>query len=103
MNTMTQRFLKQTATWEARTGTDAHSGNTYGASATIKVRWFTEHVVLRLANRREVTSSAHISTTATVNEGDRITDEFGRAREIVDVRINRDSRGALSHRVAYLA
>lgn len=100
---MVNKFLKQTASWEARTGTDAHSGNTYSTAVPIKVRWFTEHVVLRLSDRREVTSSAHISTKAAISTGDRITDEFGRAREIIDVRLDRDSRGNYSHRVGYLA
>lgn len=100
---MVDKFLRQTATWEARTGTDAHAGNTYGTAATIKVRWFTEHVVVRTSDRREITSSAHISCKEAVALGDRITDESGRAREVIDVRLDRDTRGNYSHRVAYLA
>lgn len=97
------RFFTQTAVLERRTASDAYDGNTYATGTTVNVRWFTEATVVRTNDRREVISSAHVSLTNTVTEGDRITDESGRAREVVLVRKNRDTRGTFSHFVAYLA
>jgi hypothetical protein len=97
------RFMKQTAVLERRTATDAYDGTTYATGVTVNVRWFTEATVVRTRDAREVISSAHVSLKDTITEGDRITDESGRAREVVMVRKNRDTRGTFSHYVAYLA
>ncbi len=102
-NLMVTPFLRQTAALERRTGTSAYTGNTYTTPETIRVRWYSQETVLRFDDGREVISDAHISTRAAITEGDRITDERGRAREIVRVRRNRDTRGAFSHWVGYLA
>lgn len=98
---MTDRFMQQTATLKARTATDAYTGDTFTTS-TIAVRWYTEETLLRMDDGREIVSSGHISTAAVISEGDRVTDEDGRDREILRVRLNRDSRGNMSHRVGYL-
>ena len=97
------RFLTQTAVLERRTAQDAYAGNTYASPVSISVRWATEARLLRGLDGGEVISSSFVSTLAEVTEGDRITDEAGRAREIVRVRRNRDTRGTFSHYVAYLA
>jgi hypothetical protein len=96
------RFFKQTAILERRTVTDAYNGTSYGPPSTIAVRWFTDASVVLTNERREVTSNARISTLAEVSVGDRVTDESGRQREVVQVRFNRGTRGDYSHRVAYL-
>jgi len=93
----------QTAVWERRISTNAYDGNTYAAAVTIAVRWFTEERVLRFNDGREIVSGSHVSTSATIAEGDRITDEDGTAREVVRVRLNRDTTGRYSHRIGYLA
>lgn len=97
------RFFKQTAVWEARLATDHHRGTTYDTATTIAVRWFTGERVVRTAQGREVVSGSRVSTLAAVREGDRITDEDGRQREVVAVRKNRNTRGQFSHYVADLA
>ena len=97
------RFLKQPVLLERRVSTDAYSGNSYATGVTVPARWFSEVSVLMGDDRREVVSSAHVSLLVEVSEGDRITDESGRAREVVRVRRNRDTRGVFSHYVAYLA
>lgn len=97
------RFLNETAVIEARVGTDAYSGNQYGAPVSTPVRWHSEHKVVRDDQGREVISDSHISLTASVSVGDRVTDEWGRKREVVAVRINRSTTGVFSHYVAYLA
>lgn len=102
-NLMVTPFLRQTAVLERRTATSAREGNTYTAAETIRVRWYSEETVLRFDDGREIISGAHISTPALISEGDRLTDEDGRARAIVRVRRNRDTRGAFSHYVGYLA
>lgn len=96
------RFLNETATLERRTGTDAYSGDTFSAPKSIKVRWMTENTVVLLSDRREVVSDSHISCTDEVAVGDRVTDEAGRKREVLTVRLNRSTRGVFSHYVAYL-
>lgn len=100
---MIDRFLQQTAQLERRTATDAYSGTTYSEPIPIQVRWFTEDTVLRYDDGREVISSAYVSTTTFIAEGDRITDEAGRAREVKRVRFNRDTSGRDSHYVGWLA
>lgn len=102
-NPLVDRFLKQAAVLERRTATDAYRGTSYAAPETIKVRWHAEVTVLRTDDGREITSNAHISTATEITEGDRLTDEAGRAREILRVRRNRDTRGRFSHYVGYLA
>jgi hypothetical protein len=98
-----QRFFLQQCVLERRIGTDSYAGNTYGNPTAIRVRWFNEVNVLRTETDREVTSDAHISTTTVIRFGDRITDEDGRKREVVIVRLNRNTRGEFSHFVGYLA
>lgn len=98
-----QRFFLQKCTLERRVGTDAFSGNTYGVPTEIRVRWFNEVTVLRTETDREITSDAYVSTDVLVRVGDRITDEDGRKREVVQVRRNRNTRGEFSHFVGYLA
>lgn len=102
-NLMVTPFLRQTAVLERRTATSAREGNTYAAPETIDVRWYSEETVLRFDDGREIVSGSHISTRALISEGDRVTDEDGRARAIVRVRRNRDTRGAFSHWIGYLA
>lgn len=102
-NPLIDPMTRQTATLERRTGTDGYRGTTYAAPETIAVRWFTEERVLRFDDGREIVSSSHVSTAVAIAEGDRITDEDGRKREVVRVRLNRDTTGRYSHRVGYLA
>lgn len=102
-NPLIDPMTKQTAALERRSDTDAYTGNTYAAPVTIAVRWHTEERVLRYDDGREVVSTAHISTAEAIAVGDRVTDETGRKREILRVRLNRDTTGRYSHRVGYLA
>lgn len=102
-NPLIDPMTKQTAELERRSDTDAYDGNTYAAAVTIAVRWRTEERVLRYDDGREVVSTAHISTVEVISVGDRITDETGRKREILRVRLNRDTTGRYSHRIGYLA
>lgn len=95
--------MREVVQWESRSGGDAYSGVTFDPAVPIQARWFDEVQVVRGDDRREVTSTAHVSTMAFVREGDRITDPSGRAREVIRVRVNRDTRGRYSHTVAYLA
>jgi len=97
------RFLTQTAVLERRVTQDTYAGNAYAAPVTISVRWATEAHLLRGRDGGEVVSDTHLSTLAVIREGDRVTDEAGRAREVVRVRVNRGTRGTMSHYVAYLA
>lgn len=97
------RFFQQTAVWEARTSSDAYTGDTFASPVTINVRWYTENELVRNDEGREVTTSARISTLTAVKVGDRVTDEMTRERTIVTVRKNRDTRGVFSHYVAWLA
>jgi hypothetical protein len=98
-----QRFLTQTAVLERRTTQDAYSGHAYAAAVTIPARWATATRLLQGKDGGEVVSDTHVSVTALITEGDRITDESGRARTVVRVRANRGTRGTFSHYVAYLA
>jgi len=98
-----QRFLTQSIQLERRTAQDAWAGNTFAAPVLISARWATADRVTRGRDGGEIVSDAHFSTLAPVSEGDRVTDESGRAREVIRVRTNRDSRGFFSHYVAYLA
>lgn len=102
-NPLIDPMLAQTATLERRSATDAYRGTTYAVAGTIAVRWFTEERVLRFDDGREVVSTAHISTAAEIEVGDRVTDEAGTPREVLRVRLNRDTTGRYSHRVGYLA
>jgi len=104
-----QRFLRQEATLERRTGSDSYAGDTFDAPVTIAVRFFTE--TERVDNdgsasdaARSITriASTYVSTTASVSVGDRITDENGTARYVESVRKNRDVKGTFSHFVAAL-
>lgn len=96
------RLFRQSATLERRTTTDAYDGHAYATPVSIAVRWFTDNAVVLSDDRREVTSNARLSTLAVINPGDRVTDEAGRKREVIQVRLNRSTRGAFSHYVAYL-
>jgi hypothetical protein len=102
--TIPHRFLTGSVAIERRTATDAYSGNTYAAAVTVPARWFDEVRVVRSHDAREVVSTAHVSVTAPVAVGDRVTPASGgRAREVVAVRRNESTRGAFSHYVGYLA
>lgn len=103
MNFLALRFLRASVTLERRVSTDAYAGNGYATGVTVQARWFDDHQVLRTSDAREVTSSAHVTTRELVSNGDRITDPHGRAREVIHVRRNEDTRGRFSHYVAYLA
>jgi hypothetical protein len=98
-----ERFFLQKCTLERRIGTDAYNGTTYGIPTVIRVRWYNETNLLRTATSRELTSDAHISTDTLIRIGDRITDEDGRKREVVEVRLNRNTRGVFSHFLGFLA
>lgn len=100
---MIRRYLKQTARWHRRTAADPYAGSTYSDEGPIKVRWHEEAQLVTTHDQSEVTSSAHVSAIEPISVGDLITGDDGREREVVAVRVNRDTRGAYSHRVAYLA
>lgn len=101
-NPLVTRFLRQTAVWKQRTGGDAYTGATYTTGTTIWVRWFDENQLINTDDETEVLSRAHISAREDLKVGDVIVDASGRDREILTVRLNRDTRGQTSHRVAYL-
>ena len=98
-----QRFLTQAAVIERRTTQDAYSGHSYAAPVTVLARWATATRLLQGRDGGEVVSDTHVSVIALVTEGDRITDEAGRARTVVRVRRNTTTRGVFTHYVAYLA
>jgi hypothetical protein len=98
-----QRFLTDTVVLERRTGTDAFDGNAYAAPVSIPARLHSETTVVRGADGREITSSAHVSTTELVSPGDRVTDVYGVPREVLTVRINKRTNGEFSHYVGFLA
>jgi len=98
-----RRFLTQSAVIERRETQDAYSGHTYATAVTVPARWATATRLLQGKDGGEVVSDTHVSMIALVTEGDRVTDESGRARTVVRVRANRDTRGHFSHYVAYLA
>jgi len=98
-----ERFFKQQATWEKRTGTDDYGGNVYSSGKSIWVRWFSEDSVVRDDTSRQTTSVSRLSTLEPIKTGDRITDESARQREVIDVRLNRSVAGYFSHYVVYLA
>jgi len=98
-----QRFLTQTVLLERRLTQDSYAGNTYAAPVKVAARWLTSTHLVRGRDGGEVVSDTYLSTLAPISEGDRVTDEAGRAREVVRVRINRGTRGTMSHYVAYLA
>lgn len=98
-----RRFLTQHVQVERRVSTDAFRGHSYAPPEVVRARWFTEVSVLAGDQDRQLLSSAHVTLLEPVSEGDRITDEAGRSREVVRVRTNRDTRGNFSHYVAYLA
>lgn len=99
---MARRFMQQTLSWRARTSEDAYAGNTYAAAKQIQARWYDEHVLIQTDDETETLSRSHISVVEPVEIGDTITDPQGREREVLTVRLNRDTRGRYSHRVAYL-
>lgn len=101
-NPLVDRYLKQQAAWSPLTGSDDYNGRTYGTPTTINVRWYDEQNMIHTNDETEVLSRAHISAVEAINTGDRITDPEGRQREVLTVRINRDTRGNYSHRTAYL-
>jgi len=98
-----ERFLTGEVLLERRIGSDAFNGNTYAAGVLIVARLHQEAVVVRSYDGREITSNSHVSTKDTIAPGDRITDAYGVAREVVTVRRNTNTRGVFSHFVGYLA
>ena len=124
------RFLTGRVSIERRESTDAYAGNTYEPATVVPARWFDEVRVVRAHDAREVVSTAHVSVTANLSPGDRVTpvapitadstlwtadssrftadaiagpDASERAREVVAVRRNENTRGHFSHFVGYLA
>lgn len=95
-------YLTQTATLQRSAGVNAAAEQTYNAPASISVRWFHENRMVRDDLGREVVSTAHISTREEISLQDLVTDEDGRAREVIQVRKNLDVDGVFSHYVAYL-
>jgi len=96
-------LFKQEATLEVRQATDSYAGDTFDDPVTIDVRWFNEVQAVRTDDGTQYVSSSHISTLVEVKAGDRVTDEDGVVRRVVEVRKNRSTRGVFSHYVAYLA
>lgn len=99
---MPRRFMRQQVVWKKLLSSDDYAGNIYGAPQTINARWYDEHVMIHTTDDTETLSTSHISCVETVEIGDLITDRAGREREVLTVRLNRDTRGRYSHRVAYL-
>ena len=97
------RFFRSLATYEALTGSNSYTGDTFSPAASIRVRWDFQNRLVRNGEGQEVTVSAHVSTLTALAVGDRITDPAGVARRVIAVRTNRDTRGRLSHYVASLA
>lgn len=100
---MINRFLTAEVLLERRTGSDDFNGNTYAAGVMIPARLHSQAEVVRNNDGREITSDSHVSTTTEIRPGDRITDAYGVAREVVTVRRNTNTRGVFSHFVGYLA
>lgn len=100
---MIQRFLTTQVLLERRLTSNDFTGNTYAAGVMVDARLHSQAEVVRAFNGREITSAAHVSTRAELNPGDRVTDLYGVAREIVTVRRNQDTRGVFSHFVGFLA
>lgn len=97
-----KRFFREAAQHAALTGSNSYTGDTFATATDIQVRWFTENELIRNSDGQEVTTAARISTTANVGLGDRITRD-GTDWHIVQLRVNRDTKGNFSHRVAWLA
>ena len=124
------KFLTGRVSIERRTSTDAYEGHSYDSASVVPARWFDEVRVVRGVDAREVLSSAHVSVTAPLSVGDRVTpaadltadsslltadstrvtadatvgpDAGARSREVVLVRRNESTRGVFSHFVGYLA
>ena len=124
------KFLTGRVSIERRTSTDAYEGHSYDPASVVPARWFDEVRVGRGVDAREVLSSAHVSVTAPLSVGDRVTpaadltadsslltadstrvtadatvgpDAGARSREVVLVRRNESTRGVFSHYVGYLA
>ena len=127
--TIPARFLTGRVSIERRESTDAYEGNQYEPPTVVPARWFDEVRVVRSHDAREVVSTAHVSVAVTLAPGDRVTPvapltasssmwtadstrftadallgpDFGeRAREVVAVRRNENTRGHFSHFVGYL-
>lgn len=101
-NRMAQRFMRQPVVWKKLLTRDPYGGNIYGPARTINARWYDELVMIHTDDETETLSRSHISCVEVVEIGDTITDAQGREREVLTVRLNRDTRGRYSHRVAYL-
>lgn len=99
---MIQRFLRETATLQRRTASDAYAGPTYATAQKVKVRWHDETNLIRTSDETEVVSRAHVSLVEVPAPGDRVTGPDGRPRDVITVRRALDTRGQYSHCVAYL-
>jgi hypothetical protein len=97
------RFLTDSIVLERRSASSDFNGNTYAAGVSIPARFHAQAEVVRTYDGREITSSSHVSTRETISPGDRVTDQYGVKREVVTVRRNKNTRGAFSHFVGYLA
>ena len=97
------RFFQQSATHEPKAGVNGYGEPSFGTAELIRVRWQTGNELVRTQDGQEVTSAASLSTLTEVTVGDRITDEAGIDRTVVQVRVNRHTRGRLSHYRAWLA
>lgn len=95
-------YLTQTASIRRSAGVNAAAEQTYAAAETIAVRWFYENKMVRADEGREVLSTAHLSTREEISVADMVTDQQGREREVIEVRMNLDVSGVFSHYVAYL-
>ena len=96
-------FFRQEADLEVLEATDSYAGDTFADPVTIDVRWFNEVEAIRDDDGTQYVSSSHISTLTEIKSGDRVTDEDGVQRRVVEVRKNRKANGVFSHYVAYLA
>lgn len=97
-----RRYLTDQIVWERLVARDEFDGNTYAAAVTIPGRLHSVTNVIRDNDGREIVSNAHVTATAIINVGDRITDANGVKREIVQVRIAKAVDGRTSHRVGDL-
>lgn len=100
---MIRRFLTDEVLLERRTGSDDFNGNTYAPGVMIPARLHSEAEVVRSNDGREIVSDSHVSTREEISPGDRITDAYGVAREVITVRTNKATNGTFSHFVGYLA
>src|SRR5690625_7924263 len=92
-----QRFFTQEAVHEPLISSDGYYGDQFGPAVDRAVRWRYKHELVRNSVGQEVVASAHISTLAPGNVGDRVTDPYGVERRVISVIRAADQRGRPEH------